>query len=370
MPRRCTISKTARADWLLVFAGSVGAHGYGIDARREALARVLDGVYLDAGIAIESRSRPERAATRRLRSPRWSRAAALRPGAIDYPVRPRPDRRGGFAAASPVPWPSSRRASRARLPISRRRLSRTVRGRRRAHHPQCRRLGGAGARLCARSRGRLSARARSRRHRARRRAAHDLFPAGRRRRPVPDDREIPRAAQAVGARRRGLRARAGAGFRRGRDRVADDDAARSLREHAARDDRGRSPRDSAAPMPSRCCRSRRRSACPIVSRGGSRATPSSSCWRSPISRRVADPAAGSGGIEDLTDAALPRGLDAVQEIEKAGGALARARAGLIQGKVADVRAERRERRSRRPQGSAHRHERFPDLRRAAGQVLE
>jgi methylmalonyl-CoA mutase len=38
---------------LLVPAGAVGAHGYGLDPSPAALARVLDGVHLDAGIAIE-----------------------------------------------------------------------------------------------------------------------------------------------------------------------------------------------------------------------------------------------------------------------------------------------------------------------------
>lgn len=37
----------------LVFAGAVGAYGYGLDGSEETIARVLDGVYLDAGIAIE-----------------------------------------------------------------------------------------------------------------------------------------------------------------------------------------------------------------------------------------------------------------------------------------------------------------------------
>lgn len=37
----------------LVFAGSIGSHGYGIDGSEATLARALDGVYLDAGIAIE-----------------------------------------------------------------------------------------------------------------------------------------------------------------------------------------------------------------------------------------------------------------------------------------------------------------------------
>jgi methylmalonyl-CoA mutase len=37
----------------LVFAGSVGAYGYGLDGTKETIATVLDGVYLDAGIALE-----------------------------------------------------------------------------------------------------------------------------------------------------------------------------------------------------------------------------------------------------------------------------------------------------------------------------
>src|SRR6185437_15264167 len=37
----------------LVFAGAVGAYGYGLPATEEALARALAGVHLDAGIGIE-----------------------------------------------------------------------------------------------------------------------------------------------------------------------------------------------------------------------------------------------------------------------------------------------------------------------------
>jgi methylmalonyl-CoA mutase len=37
----------------LVFAGSVGAYGYGLDGSSETTARALEGVHLDAGIAIE-----------------------------------------------------------------------------------------------------------------------------------------------------------------------------------------------------------------------------------------------------------------------------------------------------------------------------
>lgn len=39
---------------LLVTAGSVGAHGYGLDGSQAALSRALDGVYLDAGVTIET----------------------------------------------------------------------------------------------------------------------------------------------------------------------------------------------------------------------------------------------------------------------------------------------------------------------------
>src|SRR5262245_32974221 len=37
----------------LVFAGSAGAYGYGLDGTKETIAATLDGVYLDAGIALE-----------------------------------------------------------------------------------------------------------------------------------------------------------------------------------------------------------------------------------------------------------------------------------------------------------------------------
>ncbi|HET9717731.1 MAG TPA: methylmalonyl-CoA mutase family protein [Pseudolabrys sp.] len=37
----------------LVFAGSVGAYGYGLDGSAETLARALEGIYLDAGFALD-----------------------------------------------------------------------------------------------------------------------------------------------------------------------------------------------------------------------------------------------------------------------------------------------------------------------------
>jgi len=55
--------------------------------------------------------------------------------------------------------------------------------------------------------------------------------------------------------------------------------------------------------------------------------------------KVADPAAGSGGIEDLTDKLCRAAWTLFQEIEAAGGAPAALERGLIQDKIAQVRAE-------------------------------
>ena len=43
----------------LVFAGAHGAHGFGLDPSPEAIEQVLDGVFIDAGIAIELQVGPQ-----------------------------------------------------------------------------------------------------------------------------------------------------------------------------------------------------------------------------------------------------------------------------------------------------------------------
>ncbi len=73
--------------------------------------------------------------------------------------------------------------------------------------------------------------------------------------------------------------------------------------------------------------------------------------------KVADPAAGSGGIEDLTDKLCRAAWTLFQEIEAAGGAPAALEAGLIQEKVAGGPRRARGRR-RAPQGRADRHQRL------------
>ena len=56
--------------------------------------------------------------------------------------------------------------------------------------------------------------------------------------------------------------------------------------------------------------------------------------------KVADPTAGSGGIEDLTDQLCRAAWALIQDIERAGGAAAALEQGLIQQKIAAARAER------------------------------
>jgi methylmalonyl-CoA mutase len=45
----------------VVFAGAIGAHGYGLDATEAAIARAFDGIHLDAGIAVECDLGPQAA---------------------------------------------------------------------------------------------------------------------------------------------------------------------------------------------------------------------------------------------------------------------------------------------------------------------
>ena len=85
--------------------------------------------------------------------------------------------------------------------------------------------------------------------------------------------------------------------------------------------------------------------------------------------KVADPAAGSGGIEDLTGQLCRAAWTLFQEIEQAGGAFAALEAGLIQKKVAAVRAEREAAVARRKDALTGTSD-FPDLAEALAPVLD
>jgi methylmalonyl-CoA mutase len=87
----------------LVFAGAIGAYGYGIGADEAALARVLDDVHLDAGVALEFDLSPQtKDAPHRLAA--LLKAHKVLPAAVD--IRFGYDPLGAMAAAGarPLPW--------------------------------------------------------------------------------------------------------------------------------------------------------------------------------------------------------------------------------------------------------------------------
>jgi len=87
----------------LVFAGSINANGYGLSPSPDAIARVLDGVDLDAGITVDfNLSPPTRVAVDHVAA--LVKARRLSPAAVDLRTSLNPI--GGFAAAgsSPKPW--------------------------------------------------------------------------------------------------------------------------------------------------------------------------------------------------------------------------------------------------------------------------
>jgi methylmalonyl-CoA mutase len=85
--------------------------------------------------------------------------------------------------------------------------------------------------------------------------------------------------------------------------------------------------------------------------------------------KVADPSAGAGGIEDLTAQLGAAAWALFQEIEKAGGVEAALRQGLIQRKVAATRAEREKNIARRRDALTGTSE-FPDIHEAGVHVLD
>jgi methylmalonyl-CoA mutase len=85
--------------------------------------------------------------------------------------------------------------------------------------------------------------------------------------------------------------------------------------------------------------------------------------------RVADPAAGSGGIEALTGALVQAAWALLQEIEASGGAAAAIEQGLLQKKVAVVRAARQAAIARRKDALTGASD-YPNLAEAPGVVLD
>ena len=87
----------------MVMAGSVSANGYGLDASPETMARLLDGIELDAGITIDfNLSPPTRNAVQHFAA--LVKARKITPASVDLRASINPI--GGLAAsgASPRPW--------------------------------------------------------------------------------------------------------------------------------------------------------------------------------------------------------------------------------------------------------------------------
>jgi methylmalonyl-CoA mutase len=89
---------------MIVMAGSLNANGYGLDGSADAIARALDGVYLDAGIAIDLELSPfVRDPTLHLAALVKQRGVAPETANIRFGLDPIPSI--AAAARAPVPWP-------------------------------------------------------------------------------------------------------------------------------------------------------------------------------------------------------------------------------------------------------------------------
>ena len=87
----------------LVFPGAIGANGYGLDASAAGIAKALDGIYLDAGIAIELHT-AETTKDAGDHVAALVKSRGLAPGAVS--IRFGHDPLGAHAAGggAPIPW--------------------------------------------------------------------------------------------------------------------------------------------------------------------------------------------------------------------------------------------------------------------------
>ncbi|MPZ56957.1 MAG: methylmalonyl-CoA mutase [Rhizobiales bacterium] len=88
----------------LVFAGAIGAYGYGLPPGADALTRVLDGIAADAGIAIDlDLSIPAREVPLHLAA--WVKQRGVKPAAVQLRTGLDPLRFLVTDGASPLHWP-------------------------------------------------------------------------------------------------------------------------------------------------------------------------------------------------------------------------------------------------------------------------
>ncbi len=88
----------------LVFEGAVGDYGYALPSTEEALAAILDGVHLDAGIAVELDFGPPSRPVARLMAD-YVRAKGLKPSVLDMRFCFDPLGARAVRGAFPKPWP-------------------------------------------------------------------------------------------------------------------------------------------------------------------------------------------------------------------------------------------------------------------------
>lgn len=89
----------------LVFAGAPGAHGFGLPATDAALARALDGVHLDAGIGLEIQGGEQTAALARHLA-KLMAASSVDPARADVRFALDPIGAAAIAGSSRAAWPA------------------------------------------------------------------------------------------------------------------------------------------------------------------------------------------------------------------------------------------------------------------------
>jgi methylmalonyl-CoA mutase len=87
----------------LVFAGANGAYGFGLDPSAEAVAQILDGIYLDAGIGIELQIGPQ-SRMAAIHVAEYVKRKGIDPAACDIRFGLDPLGAGAVWGSSPFSW--------------------------------------------------------------------------------------------------------------------------------------------------------------------------------------------------------------------------------------------------------------------------
>ena len=353
----------------LVFAGSIGAYGYGLDASEATIARALDSVDLDAGIALDLDLSPQTKDAGQRCSPRWCKRRGMAPAATDIRFGFDPIGAAAVGGGSPLPWGEL-------APIFNAVISDLAgQGFRGPFAPADGRVihnaGGSEAQelayvlavavqyLRALEAGGVALDAARRMIYFRLAADADQFLTIAKFRAL---RKLwARVEDACGLAPEPALVAAETAWRMMTQR---DPYVNMLRATIAVFSAGLGGADAIT-----CCRSPWRSGCPTASHARIARNTQLVLLEESNLAKVMDPAAGSGGLEDLTEKLCRAAWTLFQEIEQAGGAWAALEQGLIQKKVAAVRAEREQAVARRKDALTGTSD-FPELAEAPVAVLD